>query len=528
MSFAADRRIIAAAYVLLSAIGIVCLSIGSVPFAVDLANHATRLFIECNTADPVLSRMYTVHYDLIPNLAIDLINQPLCGIADPMTVVRGAMAAAMAGVLIATWKIHVLLNDKPNAFVLLAPAMTFNIVTGMGYLNYLIGTFLFLAFAWTMLRFKVLDRHPALAFLLPNLFGALLFLCHVFALGLAGVFLFGLRFARGEGQPMLRRVVRAGVLSAISFTVPFVMMLLAERSGVGIAYPLPGKIRALWAPMLYSSVPVAGFLTFLWFALFLWALRERHVRFAGTLRWPLIFLAAFALLLPSALLDAVDLDSRSLVSVAYLAIAAIGAREGARIPKSAQLAAAAVAVVTLGTQLGVALPKMRMYERQVAEFRAAAQVFGPTDRVLSIADYDRYPPVPELFYAHLASYATRDRKIFNPSEFTGQGMQPLQVTPPFACIDIAAGRPLHLRPARQLFDPAMKTVLPQDRYRGYRYAYLWDRNFDYVIYYRFGAPPNPFPKVLEPVRVGSFFSILKVRGHPQSDCETLRSGSVPA
>lgn len=511
MSFAADRRIIAAAYVLLSAIGIVCLSIGSVPFAVDLANHATRLFIECNTADPVLSRMYTVHYDLIPNLAIDLINRPFCGIADPMTVVRGAMDAAMAGVLIATWKIHVLLNDRPNAFVLLAPAMTFNIVTGMGYLNYLIGTFLFLAFAWTMLRFMVLDRHPAFAFLLPNLFGALLFLCHVFALGLAGVFLFGLRFARGEGQPMLRRVVRAGLLSAISFAVPFVMMLLAERSGVGIEYPLAGKIRALWAPMLYSSVPVAGSLTFLWFALFLWALRERHVRFAGTLRWPLIFLAAFALLLPSALLDAVDLDSRSLVSVAYLAIAAIGAREGARIPKSAQSAAAAVAVVTLGTQLGVALPKMRMYERQVAEFRAAAHVFGPTDRVLSIADYDDNHAVPLQFYSHLASYATRDRKVFNPAEFTGKGMQPLEATPEFACIDAPSAKPLRLQVAAAMMDPQISSRLSERPWRSFKYAYRWDRNFRWVIFYHFRQVPDPFADVLAPAYKGSFFSILRTR-----------------
>ena len=71
-------------------------------------------------------------YDLIPNLAIDLINRPFCGVADPMTVIRVAMALALAGVLGVTWKIHRLLNDKPNAFVLLAPAMSFNIVTGMG------------------------------------------------------------------------------------------------------------------------------------------------------------------------------------------------------------------------------------------------------------------------------------------------------------------------------------------------------------------------------------------------------------
>ena len=513
MSFAAERRALGAAYVLLSAIGIIGLSIGSVPFAVDLANHATRLFIECNAADPVLSRMYTVHYDLIPNLAIDLINQPFCGVVDPMTVVRGAMAAAMAGVLLATWKIHVLLNQKPNAFVLLAPAMTFNIVTGMGYLNYLVGTFLFLAFVWTMLRYKVLDRHPVLAFLLPNLFGALLFLCHIFALGLAGVFLFGMRFARGERQDLVRRTVGAGALTALAFVVPLLMMLFAERSGVGFAYPLPGKIRALWAPMLYSSVRVAGLLTFVWFALFLWALREKHIRFAASLRWPLIFLGIFALLLPSALLDAVDLDSRSLVAVAFLAIAAIGARPGTRIPSSAQAAAIAVAVATIGLQLGTAVPKIVIYERQVAELRgASARVFRPYDTVLAMANQDAEPLGIQQFYTHLLSYETRERQIFNPSEFTGKGMQPLRVTPEFVCLDVPAGRPLSYRFAGVMLDPANGSVLSKPQFANLRYAYRWDRKFDYVLFYDFGKPENPFPTILQPVERGSFFTIYRVEG----------------
>ena len=523
MSFAGDRRVIAGAYLLLSIVGIAGLSIGSVPFTVDLANHATRLFIECNTTDPVLARMYTVHYDLIPNLAIDLINQPFCGVADPMTVVRVSMAAAMAGVLVAVWKIHVLLNPKPNAFVLLAPAMTFNIVTGMGYLNYLIGTFLFLAFAWTMLRFKVLERHPIMAFLLPNLFGAALFLCHIFALALAGVFLFGLRFAKGEGQPLMRRFLNAGVPAALSFAVPFAMILLAPRSGVGFEYPLAAKIRALWAPTLYCSAVVAALLTFVWFALFLWAFREKLVRFARPLGWPLLFLALFAILLPSALLDAVDLDSRSLVSVTFLAIAAIGAPKDARtVPMNAQLAAVAVAVSTLGLQLGAALPDILLYQRQVAELRQAARVFGPNDTVLSMTDYDREYPIPKQFYSHVASYATRDRKIFNPLEFSGKGMQPLQVTSQFACVDVPAGKPLHIFAAKEFLNPAAD--LKKLQKRNLAYAYRWDRHFEYVIFYRFGAQGNPFPDLLEPVSEGSFFTIYRVKGSAgrQPCAETVR------
>ena len=264
--------------------------IGDVPLAVDFPNHAARLFIECNLGDPALSRMYSVEYSLIPNLAIDLLNQPFCGLVDPMTFLRGTLVLTMAGILLVVWKLHTHLNDRPNAFVLLAPAMTFNLVTSMGYLNYLIGTFLFLLFAWVMLRFDVLRRHRALAIALPNLFGGLIFLCHIFAVALAGVFLFGLRLAAESGRPWLARTVRAGALTAVSFAVPLAMMLLAERSGFGFAYAIAAKIRTLWAPMIYLNIVVSGGIAVAWLVLFYWSFRERHAFVAPQMRWPVVSL----------------------------------------------------------------------------------------------------------------------------------------------------------------------------------------------------------------------------------------------
>jgi hypothetical protein len=506
-----STTLLAAAYVALSLVGLASLSIGSVPFAVDSPNHAARLFIECNISDPVLSRMYSVEWSLIPNLAIDLINRPLCGVVDPMTVVRGGMVAATAGILLMVWKIHRLLNGQPNAFVLLAPAMTFNIVTGMGYLNYFIGTFLFLAFVWTMLRFRVLDRHPVWSILLPNLFGALLFVCHIFALALAGIFLFGLSFAAEQKRPVTARVLRSGVLTALAFALPLVMMLLAERSGSGITYDLVGKIRALWAPMLYSSVYAAAFTTFLWMALFYWAFRERLAVIAPALRWPLLFLAVFAIALPSALLDAVDLDSRDLVSVAYFAIAGLSLRspEAKTRDVSVIFFPSIVVIATIAVQVSSMIPKLLLYERQVAEIRQAFDVFSPENKVLTLANIGADFSVPLQMYSHLASYGTRDRKIFNPFDFTGKGMQPLRTAPEFACVDVAAGRPLGVRLAIQLLDPATAPLLRMHRNANYRYAYGWPAKFDYIIYYHFGSDVRLFPKLLTPVREGSFFTIYR-------------------
>jgi hypothetical protein len=511
---ATNLKLLAAAYVLLSLAGIAGLMVGSVPFGVDYPNHAARLFVECNLGDPVLSRMYTVEYDLIPNLAIDLINRPLCGLVEPLTLVRGAMIATLAGVLVMVWKLHRLLNDgEPNAFVLLAPAMTFNIVTSMGYLNYFIGTFLFLVFVWCMLKYRVLERHKALAILLPNLFGAALFLCHVFALALAGVFLFGLRFGAASGRPLLKRTLDAGLMTAASFVVPFLMMLTAERSGFGLNYAPIGKLRTFLAPMLYSSIYEALFVAFIWVALFYWAFREKKIFLVPALFWPVVFLMAFSFSLPSALLDAVDLDSRSLVSVAYLAITAVRIRtavgKSALRETKAEIAAAVVAALTLSSQLLVAVPQIRTFEQQAAEFRAALKIIEPASPVVSILNTDRTPRVPKRFYVHLTSYLTLDQRAFNPSEFTGKGMQPMLAKPAFACIDIPAGSPLRLNIARRLLEPETAEILKQRRYTNYRYFYRWDRRFDYVIYYHHGARGNPFPTILKPVHQGSFFTIFR-------------------
>lgn len=500
--------------------------VGEYPLAVDIPNHAARLFVECNQHDPTLSRMYSVQYSLIPNLAIDLLNRPLCGLVDPLVFLRATLISTMAGILVVVWFLHRFLNQQATAFVLLAPAMSFNVITSMGYLNYLIGTFLFLLFAWSMLRFDILWRHKALAIALPNLFGAAIFLCHIFALGLAGVFLFGLRFTAERDRPLMARLVRAGLLTAVSFAIPFLMILLADRSGTGIFYALSAKARALWSPVLFSSVYVAAALAFLWIALFYWVFRERYVAIAKPLRWALLFLLAFSLALPSGLLDAVDIDSRCFVSVFYLAIAGLVVRRRNGRPQRAELAAGAVALVTIAAHLMVLMHNVRVFDRQVAEFRSAITVLPAMASVLSVTDLDPNSPVPRRFYSHLGSYATVDRKIFNPAEFTGKGMQPLVVKREFACLDIPAGWPVPTEIIGELSKPETASLMDTKKFRPYDYAYRWDRNFDYVVHFHFGARANPVPSQLKAVREGSFFTIYRTpRTTPSPDPCTQQSGS---
>ena len=82
-------------------------------------------------------------------------------------------------------------------------------------------------------------------------------------------------------------------------------------------------------------------------------------------------------------------------------------------------------------------------------------------------------------------------------------MQPLQASPAFACIDVASGGTLSVPMLRGSVSTAWTDV---ERTPRFQYADKWDRNFDYVIFYHFGARTNPVPQHLTPVVEGSFFT----------------------
>ena len=152
------------------------------------------------------------------------------------------------------------------------------------------------------------------------------------------------------------------------------------------------------------------------------------------------------------------------------------------------------------------LSRVGLFEQQVAELRRGYEVIPPLSPVLSVASEERGPPLPLNLYVHLASYATLDRKAFNPLEFTGRGMQPLQVSPPFSCIDVASGGTLSVPMLRG----SVSTVRTgEKRTPRFQYVDKWDRTFDYVIYYHFGERRNPVPEQLKAVIEGSFFTIFQ-------------------
>lgn len=470
----------------------------------DLPNHAARLFLECRRHDPQLQALYLVRPALIPNLSLDLANLPLCGLVPPVTVVKAVLIASLALMTLAGWALQRKVYGKASVGLLALPATAASLVTLMGYVNYLSGVAVLLAMVAILID-RLDDDRWAMG--VGAVGGALLFLCHIFALGLALVVFFGLNL-KGSLSP--RRWIPAGLRTLAMFALPLLLVAASERDGLPFSVHLGDKLFTLIIPLL-SGLPSLGEIALI--AAFVVSLAVLLVlrRRAADPRLLLAFVLAvvYAYALPFQINDAIDISSRTMAAALPLLALSIPPSAGRR----AEGVFAAACVALLAFHLSTAALVWPRFSRQTEELRAALPAIPSGARVLSV--WQGSGPAPAQVaapaaYAHLAAYAVIDRKAFNPIEFMGRGMQPLSPAPALAPLTPRPSRPLEAQDARQLAEwsgpptPAMVEAKQA-------YAIGWPRTFDRVLYLHFGSAPNFDPERLQTLVAGSFFSILQPR-----------------
>jgi hypothetical protein len=501
----ADARLLAA-YVVLCGLSLLPFVVIDHPPIVDFANHAARLSLACSPGDAAVAAMYRYNFGLIPNLATDLINWPLCGVIGPIAVLKATIVGSLGLAYFSGWLIQRKLFGAPNAFLLLVPAFAMNIVTSMGYINFLAGA----AVACLMFALAIgRDRKFAALLAIGNVGGLILFFCHIFALAMAVVLFFGLMLR--DTPRTLLGIARAGLKTGAMFALPLLLIPLVPSAGEALRIDYIGKGRAAAALFMTQHPNPSIFGMLLFIPLYL-AMRKGWVRVERAMWWPLGALAAYVALVPSGLQEAIDIDARTMVALAWLFFASLQIVDHKR-EVSAAVAASAAGLV--GFALLMTVLVWQPFSNEVAEFRKADRVLPAKALVLSVAPKDvTTSTAGSLAYGHLTSYATLDRRIFNPMDFTGVGMQPLRATAAFAPYDIPHAMPFDPETAEKLANPTAEFEKKIKLHKA-EFAARWPERFDYVIYYHFGAAPNFDPARLQIVEQGSYFSILKIKGRPR-------------
>lgn len=390
-----------------------------IPRSWDLVNHWARLTLYQTPVGDPLATLYQARLALIPNLAVDLLYLALAPVLSAESVIRLAWIAAFALPAWGAWRLNKALNGAPQPIVLVAPALSYNLVTTVGLVNFALGMGLAIhAVAWWLTMNR---NRPWARFAVFNLLSAALFFCHLAAY--AGFCLVvGLIEASprsGEAwRDWLGRVWLAPFCVALGAILwLFAVPIEARSGGPGI------KAASLAAPMLVDNLS-AGFVETMALAIALLAAWNRRLlTFAPAMRLPLAGLLVAIAVLPPARGAADYIDARLAVLFAYIAIASFSGPTGVSAKRGLAAAAALVCVA----RVAAAAPGWAEYGREADDFRQAIRAIAPGARALVVA-----PPADacdggaaQHDLRGLANFVVIDRRALASTLFTGQGMQPV-------------------------------------------------------------------------------------------------------
>ncbi len=149
-----------------------------VPPLLDYPNHLARAFVLAfGSKDAVLSRMYEPHWQVIPNLAIDLVLPPLLRVFPVHIAGRMVIGLALLLPVLGTLAYSRATFGTWRLWPLCSGLIAYNAVLLLGFLNFLISVGLALLTAAFWARFG--DRRPVRAGLACAAACAITFLAHL-------------------------------------------------------------------------------------------------------------------------------------------------------------------------------------------------------------------------------------------------------------------------------------------------------------------------------------------------------------
>ncbi len=226
-----------------------------VPPLTDYPNHLARAYmLAFGAGDPVLSRMFTIRWELIPNLGLDLVLPSLMHVLTPLAA--GRVLVAVAILLPVTGAIALSRACFGRSFLwqLCAGFVGYNTMLLIGLLNFqlAIGVALWGAAAWVWLA----PRRPALAVGSGIAIGLAAWVCHLFGFAFYALMIGSFELAgaaeRGVATPAaLRHSLMRAALLAVTLALPVVLYLETRFAGTGgptIWPTLSEKLATLLGP----------------------------------------------------------------------------------------------------------------------------------------------------------------------------------------------------------------------------------------------------------------------------------------
>jgi hypothetical protein len=403
----------------------------SLPPLIDLPAHLARYRVQLGLSDsPWLQHYYGFKWALVGNLGVDVLLQglaPLLGLEPATKLVTLCIPALFATGLLATAReVHGRLPPTAAFAVPLAYSGPFL----YGFLNYMLSVALaLLAFAlWLRLGRLKRSRARALAFVPIAL---LLYFTHIYGWGILGLLCFSAESIRAHDEREIAwpRALLEAAIACLVLAAPVLFLLAAARdAGSGSFqnwFDLPVKFQWLLSPLRDRWKLIDFPAGILCFAIILFSRIHPGLAFSRPLAAGALVLAVACLLFPFRMLNSAAADMRLLPIALAIGLLALDCTDRASRRFVLSLAFAATAFFgmrTIGTTVSFAIAAHQQDERlgQIAALPRGA-------RLAALVGSDCKDPWPLLRDSHLASMVTVRRDGFSNDQWTGPGINLLNV-----------------------------------------------------------------------------------------------------
>ncbi|MDB5409142.1 MAG: hypothetical protein JWL84_4054 [Rhodospirillales bacterium] len=419
---------------------IACFAIAALPVLAvetlplfDYPNHLARMHILANPEDPLLQRFYEIRWQILPNLAMDIVVPPLARIM-PLAW-AGKVFVLLILLLLAggAAALHRTLFGRWSLFSCLAFLLLYNRILLWGFVNFLfgIGLAVVILTLWLRLREAASWRRVAVG----TIGAAAIYLSHLFAFGVYAIVIAGTEIGRlwRNGTLWTRRGIADLATAALQFVIPLALLILGERGpGGGIGWGQIWRKIDLFFNVFdnYSRVfDITCFVALL--ALLIWGAIRRSLRIAPALMLPMLLLLLVQLAMPNRMFGGAGVDHRMPLVLGLLLVAGGDAALRTTRQKAIAGGIALLFVVRIGIVTAVWLADDRIYHPIVA---ALAEL--PRGSRLAVALppnsvnlEQRRPPI-----THLANLAIIETDAFVPLLFDFPGQQPVALRPAYAAL----------------------------------------------------------------------------------------------
>lgn len=483
------------------------------PILIDYPNHLASYFIQANIDhDPWLKENYRMVWNIKPYLIVEALGGVLAKyfdifLAGRLLVILGIILIGLGAVLIRKF-----VNWEVDFWMLSLSVLLFNGILFWGLVNFFVSSgFALIAMA---LWIKFRDTGGWKNILLFSAISTFLFFCHLFALGVYGLFVVSYELGRyiysrdNYAASDLAKAAGQFILPAVFFLVWYSGLSHNQVVHYFVYGSWADKVAALLSPIHFKFNDYATYSTPVFVILLSIARILFHCRigFYDCMKIPLLVFLLLSIATPIMLAEVYQVDIRLAFIFMILFIVSIRFYEEDKNTSNFRWCIIIIALSMAAFKTYFISSTWEIVNAQYQEFENALGDIDYGSKVITIQnDAKNTEGLDTRFYHHLSALSIIKRSAFWPNLFT-VNLTPIYPSASTKGIDTPLSDQLNLD---YLLNTRFRNgdVLGQSRVV---YWAGWKKDFDYLISIRFDNLSTINIKELKLKFRGSYFDIYEI------------------